>query len=293
MNNNTNEVNKNASLGAKQVLNNNSRDEDTDWANFLVPVYTDEELDRMESPQPLLTDPVGGAWLLEKKAINVLTGLPKSCKSTFIALVVAKLISEGKKVCVIDTGERIIGLRTLVSRISASLKRKLTLTAVDEANLLLYDPTEKTAARLRQDIRVIAETKKPDLIVIDDIIYSALPDNASTKEDAQAELKNILLDITQRRQLTTILTVVPTPRYNPSSMLGFVGSWIERGAALVLELVKSGDVVTLKYHNNYVRHYHPKKDGLIAKLRLTEKNAPHFSNELVTILQWENTTEQQ
>ena len=191
------------------------------------------------NPSPLIS--INGTGIISRENLAVLTGRPKTCKTTFLTAIIASCLS-GKEILSIKSLPYVSILLTDTEQsafhLSKQCDRVFRLGGLEKAKrhdftvlgLRSYEPTER--------FRLITEAvdaKKPDLIIIDGA--ADLIEDTNNLESSEKLVSNLLTMASKYN--CGLITIVHS---NPSSdkVRGHLGSCLERKAESIILLDRTG-----------------------------------------------------
>lgn len=201
----------------------------------------------MDIPEPVPIIKQGETIVLSRGNLSVIAGAPKSRKSMFVAALVASFFGnntfgltgcvEGGKCLLWDT-------ESSESHTMKQIKRIYKLLGWTEPNpnLIVFHLRECSIDERIEIIKQAIDLYKPDWCIVDgllDLVNSA-------NDDTETNLLILeLMKITSvyNCHLTSILH---TGKSNGGQMLGWLGSYAQRKAETVFQLVKDGDVTKVQ-----------------------------------------------
>lgn len=191
------------------------------------------------NPSPLIS--INGTGIISRENIAVLTGRPKTCKTTFLTAIIASCLS-GKEILSIKSSPYVsvllIDTEQSAFHLSRQCDRVFRLGGLEKAKrqdftvlgLRPYEPTER--------FRLITEAvdaKKPDLIIIDGA--ADLLEDTNNLENSEKLVSNLLTMASKYN--CGLITIVHS---NPFSdkVRGHLGSCLERKAESIILLDRPG-----------------------------------------------------
>ena len=199
---------------------------------------------QIADPVPIITQ--GDKLVLSRGNLSVIAGAPKARKSMFVAAMVASFFGidtfgltgciEGGKCLLFDT-------ESSQSHTLKQIKRIYTLLGWTKPNpnLVVFHLRECSIDERLEIIKQAIELYKPDWCIIDgllDLVGSANDDTATNM---------LILELMRITSFyDTHLTSIIHLGKNNNQMVGWLGSYAQRKAETVFQLVKDGDVTTVQ-----------------------------------------------
>ena len=199
---------------------------------------------QIADPVPIITQ--GDKLVLSRGNLSVIAGAPKARKSMFVAAMVASFFGidtfgltgciEGGKCLLFDT-------ESSQSHTLKQIKRIYTLLGWTKPNpnLVVFHLRECSIDERLEIIKQAIELYKPDWCIIDgllDLVGSANDDTATNM---------LILELMRITSFydTHVTSIIHLGKNN-SQMVGWLGSYAQRKAETVFQLVKDGDVTTVQ-----------------------------------------------
>lgn len=241
------------------------------------PITTDELL-LTPPPQPLLEH--NGGCVVMRNGLNVLTGAPKSGKSTAQAWITSLAAQKGLKTLILDTEQGRFGLKTYLLRIASAVGSVSDVT--DKVTFVDMSPWRgRGDTALAAIVRAVRDAK-PDMVIIDNYRHLfADEDDKSEIQRVNAVLKRLCSDT------SVLVTIHTTKTSGYGSMTGHAGSELEREADNVVEVVYDDktQLRTLRHHRQLCRYWQPVTFGVFC-LAETPVTLPDGNTTHIAALSW-------
>jgi len=191
-------------------------------------------------PIPILIQ--GDKLVISRGNLSVISGAPKSRKSMFVASLVASFFGNstfGLTTCVVDGKCLLFDTESSESHTLKQIKRvyKLLGWSKANANLTVFHLRECTIEERIGIIKQSIEFYKPDWAVIDGLLDLT----NSANDDTETNL--LILELMRITSVFDchITNILHTGKSNGGQMLGFLGSYAQRKAETVFQLIKDGE----------------------------------------------------
>lgn len=196
-------------------------------------------------PVPVLMQ--GDKLVISRGNLSVIAGAPKSRKSMFVAAMIASFFGNdtfGLTSCIKGGKCLLFDTESSESHTLKQLKRIYKLLDWDKpnSNLIVFHLRECSIDDRIEIIKQAIDFYKPDWCVVDGLL-----DLVSSPNDDTAT--NLL--ILELMRITSVYdchltNILHTGKSNGGQMVGWLGSYAQRKAETVFQLVKDGDITTVQ-----------------------------------------------
>lgn len=260
-----------------------------DLSKFILE-YTTE----IEEPIPVLMQ--GDKLVISRGNLSVIAGAPKSRKSMFVAALIASFFgidTFGLIGCISGGICLLFDTESSQSHTLKQLKRIYTLLGWTKTNpnLIVFHLRECSIEERIGIIQQAIEFYKPDWCIIDGLLDLV----SSANDDTETNL--LILELMRITSVYDchITNILHTGKSNGGQMLGWLGSYAQRKAETVFQLVKDGETTTVQpaetrnaafeeFSFLIDEHGLPVYNGTVLKTTAAEKNIETMKRFFTRIL---------
>ena len=211
-----------------------------DISNYILDYF-------MEIPDPVPIIKQGNTLVLSRGNLSVIAGAPKTRKSMFAAALVASFFGNntfGLTGCVNGGKCLLFDTESSQSHTMKQMKRIYSLLGWEKpnSNLVVFHLRECSIEDRIEIIKQSIDFYKPDWVIVDgllDLVNSA-------NDDTETNL--LILELMRITSVYDchLTNILHTGKSNGGQMLGWLGSYAQRKAETVFQLVKDGDLTKVQ-----------------------------------------------